>query len=759
MRLKFVNLINFSNLKNIFLLILIFATAISAQSNPDSLKAKLPGLKGEERVELLNRISSIYRDLSDFEEAEKYCQEALSIAVELNYKEGIIDSENNLSAINLLSGQLQQGIPLARQALSKAVAADYIYGIGTALRNVSIYHINTNEPTAALDTIKLAISYFEEINDTLGIAASLTTEGVAYTKLNKINESVESFENAADLYLSQGSTYQAAHSYLNLGSIYTTVMGDHEKGVLFSTKALQNFEKVGDEFKAAYAKLVLGINYEELGDLEKPIELYSQSLKIFEDSGNPLLIANAVNNLGEVYKKRKEYEKAVSFYNRSLEISIEISNKESIAVALNNLGECSYYLDRINEAKDYYEKSFKILEELNDKHKMSISLNNQAEVYLKLNNNKRAISFSERAKEKAGEVGARAEEIRAYKNLVDAYEKSGRYKSALTAYKNFTALKDSVDSKKNSEQTAKILAEYETAQKESEIDLLRANNELKEAEIDKQQTIAFFLITISFLLLVFVAIYYKRYVAHKATNKKLLESEKELKELNNTKDLFFSIVAHDLKGPFNSLLGITEMLSEDIDELSQNEISNLSREVNQNARNVYRLLENLLDWSSSQLGKYNFEPGSFDMNEVVTQNVNLYRKMSKDKEIKMQVRLGSNVDAYADKNMIDSVVRNLINNAIKFTRRGGEVTILTESENGKALLKIVDTGIGMSKEELEKVFELQGEIKRPGTEKEKGTGLGLVLARDFIEQNDGKIEVESDEKTGTTFTIHLPAKK
>lgn len=740
-----------------FLLILISLLTTTAQIEPSNLIEKLEEVEGAERVELLNEIALKYRIASNFQEAENYAGQSLELARDLNYLEGIVDAENNLASINLLSFNLETGINLTRNAYKKAESESYNTGIATALQNIGLYYINSNQSTMALDTLNMALEIFEELNDTMGIASVLTALGVANARANNINRSLEQYKQAGELYSSNNNSYRAAHAFLNLASIYSTVIGDFEQSFYYSTKALENFEIVGDEFKAAYAKLILGITYEELGDLEKPIPLYLDALEVFEKSGNKVLISNAINNLGEAYKKRKNYERAIEYYNQTLELSKEIENDEGIAVALNNLGECSFEVGDYGEAESYYKESYNILEKLNDKHKMSISLNNQSEIYLRLNSYAGVIRLSTEAVKLAEEVGAREEKRRAYHNLYLAYKERGNYKAALENYQAYEDVKDSLIADQQSENTARMLAEFESKQHESEIELLKTQNELHEAELERQNDITLFLIISSFVLLVFAGIYFKKYKQHKATNKKLVESEKRLKELNKTKDLFFSIIAHDLKGPFNSLLGITEMLSDDIEILSNEEINNLSREVNQNARNVYRLLENLLIWSSAQLGKYQFQPEKFDLNEVVTQSINLFRKMSKDKELNLDINLGSNVFVEADKNMIDSVTRNLINNAIKFTPRGGKIVIETKQLNGKTLFRVEDNGIGMSRDEVDRIFDLESDIKKHGTEQEKGTGLGLVLAKDFVQKNSGTIEVESTEGKGSVFAITLPS--
>lgn len=737
--------------------IILLSYTLFAQLNPEGYLNRLKETEGIERVDLLNKIAEIYRDQSNFSEAIQYAEKALAAAKADEYKVGEINASNILANTYLLSQLLDAGIEFARTALSSSHKLQYKYGIANAFRNIGIFHIYSNQSVLAIDTLRTAVEMFEQMKDTLNKAAALTSLGVANTKLNNIDKSAEQYKEAAQLYSSMGNNYQAAHAYLNLGSIYTTIIGDYQQGLDFSLSALNNFQEAGDEFKAAYARLVIGQTYEQLGDLDTPIKYYSDALEIFKDSGNSYLVINAINNLGEVYKAKREFNTAIEYYEEALKLSKESDLEEGVAIALNNIGECYFQLESYNLAIDYYNQSFPILAKLNDSHKMSISLNNQAATLIKLNSPLPAIPLAERAINLAEKVGAKEETKKGLESLYEANRELGRYKDALSYFIEYEELKDSLINEQRSSQLSKVLAEHKAEQNKNEIELLTKSAELKEAELARQEVLTYLLIALSITLLIFGVIYYIRYTERKAMNKKLVKASEELNEINSTKDLFFSIIAHDLRGPFNSLLGITEILAEDSRELSTEEITNLSKEVNQNARGVFLLLENLLEWSSSQLGKISYNPQKFDLNEVVIQNINLYRKTASVKNIDVNFTHNNNATVYGDKNMLDSVTRNLINNAIKFTPKNGKIDIETIKENSKVVLSVQDSGMGISQEEIDKIFKLGSEVKRAGTENEKGTGLGLVLCKEFVNKNNGTIEVNSEEGKGSLFKVTLPS--
>lgn len=240
------------------------------------------------------------------------------------------------------------------------------------------------------------------------------------------------------------------------------------------------------------------------------------------------------------------------------------------------------------------------------------------------------------------------------------------------------------------------------------------------------------------------------------TNEKLTASEKDLKHLNATKDKFFSIIAHDLKGPFSSLLGLTEIMKEDTETISADELRKMSEGIYNASRKVYALTENLLEWSRSQLNMLNIKKESFDLNELVKNNVRLYKNIIQSKRITLNKELSLESFVNTDKDIIDFTLRNLLHNAIKFTKNDGEIKISTIVEKNFMNVEVSDTGIGIPEGMLYKLFTIESAFTSPGTEEEKGTGLGLILTREFIEKIGGQISVRSKVNHGTTFTFTIP---
>lgn len=246
----------------------------------------------------------------------------------------------------------------------------------------------------------------------------------------------------------------------------------------------------------------------------------------------------------------------------------------------------------------------------------------------------------------------------------------------------------------------------------------------------------------------------------KAYNKELNEAEKKLIEMNNSKDKFFSIIAHDLKNPFQGFMRLTEVMLVDFDEMSRDELKNYLQEIHLSAEKLYKLLENLLTWSRVQIGKIPYEPEEIKLSDIIESAVLLYKDNVNSKKINIHNSIKNDQKVFADKNMIDAVIRNLLSNAIKFTNFEGNIKIYIENGENSDMLQLVieDDGIGMSSEELEKIFRLDYQLIKIGTANEKGTGLGLILSKELIEKNSGRLQLESTEGKGTKSIIFLPKK-
>jgi len=249
------------------------------------------------------------------------------------------------------------------------------------------------------------------------------------------------------------------------------------------------------------------------------------------------------------------------------------------------------------------------------------------------------------------------------------------------------------------------------------------------------------------------------WVYYRMANKYLLIIESrnnELAQINATKDRFFSIIGHDLKAPFNSILGFSEILIEQINNKNDDSIEKYAKIIHDSSERAFLLLGNLLEWSQTQTGKMQFNPKSFNLITEVNAVKELLNEMALQKSITIEIEIQENLMVFADKEMINTVLRNLVSNAIKFTQTSGRITISAKKIKNDLIVNITDNGIGMPKEHIVKLFTVSDNYSTPGTQNEKGTGLGLILCKEFVEKNNGKIWVESIVGNGSSFYFSLP---
>lgn len=239
---------------------------------------------------------------------------------------------------------------------------------------------------------------------------------------------------------------------------------------------------------------------------------------------------------------------------------------------------------------------------------------------------------------------------------------------------------------------------------------------------------------------------------------KLEASEKELRLSNEAKDKLFSILAHDIRNPFSFMIGISETLMEHHDDLEPDEIQEIYKRIHHTSTQTHKLFEHLMDWAQSQSDRLIFEPRKFSLSSIVKENVELLEEFAKDKQIELEAKCDEDKFAFADENMVKTILRNLTLNAIKFTRNGGIVKIETKMINSHAEVSVIDNGIGIPESIQENLFSAGNGASTLGTAKEKGLGIGLILTKELVSKCNGEITVESEPGKGSKFTFTLPVK-
>ncbi|MFO7830338.1 MAG: PAS domain-containing sensor histidine kinase, partial [Bacteroidales bacterium] len=248
----------------------------------------------------------------------------------------------------------------------------------------------------------------------------------------------------------------------------------------------------------------------------------------------------------------------------------------------------------------------------------------------------------------------------------------------------------------------------------------------------------------------------------KHAEKEILHQKKEIEEQrdklalsNATKNKFFRIIAHDLRNPISTLVSSTNLVFNDFEDYNKAQTKNIIAELNKLSQTTFNLLENLLDWSSTQMGDVQFAPKPIEIKMIVNENIELIKRKVDQKNIELNIEIPENIVAYADEDMIKTVIRNLLSNAVKFTPENGQIKISAQSEKDEVLFKIKDSGVGIEPKDLPKLFKIDQHHTTPGLSNEKGSGLGLILCKEFVEKNGGTITIDSKPQKGTSIIFTL----
>ena len=519
---------------------------------------------------------------------------------------------------------------------------------------------------------------------------------------------------------------------------------------------------LGDSLLISASLNNIGNVYFQMGDYSNALNYYNQSLVLKENANNLVGVAIMFNNIANVYHKLNDGTKALSSYFKALEI-IE-AEKEVVwkSTLLENIGQL--YLDRgeISKCLVYYHRALLESEKRGDRISISSVKSSFAIAHLKNEEYGVALGLFEEAVGIAKEMGVLRIELDCYYYMSDLYEQKNNYEKSLGYFKKYDKIREKINKENSSKEIAEIQAKFQLVKIDSENEILKQRNTIQKLEIDKQKTrnTLLFCLGVLILFLVIYSMYISRF--WKRHNKILTEKNRIISEKNNsltslnaTKDKFLSIVAHDLKNPFNAVLGFTDLLIDRYTELEDSMRQEYIEIIHKSAHHGSLLLDTLLTWSRSQMGVMQYNPIPFNASQVIEEEMEGLEEKALAKSISLEFRKNETVLVHADSDMIRTVVRNLGNNSIKFTKEKGKVVFSIKAENGKAVVAVEDNGVGINPADKSKLFNLDSNYSKPGTSNEKGTGLGLILCKDFVEKNGGEINVESQEDVGSKFWFTL----
>ena len=551
---------------------------------------------------------------------------------------------------------------------------------------------------------------------------------------------------------------QQVLSYVAIARVFN-IVGDYYKSAQFLRQALKINEAGKDINSLAMILIDLGNVNASMGHIEEAFSNYERVLRYKNDIAKKFE-AEALFHFAHLYTLQGNYQEALGNHKKSLAIVRRLSDRYSEAQSLNDIGMLYALMGNDEKSLANHLVALEIRQALNDKRGMAESHNNIGSFYFKQKDPEKAVASGMLALEKGLESQAQDQIFRSYELLSQCYKDLADYKNALAYMELSLAIHEFIQNEKQERHLQETQNRYVLGKMENEIEKLDALHLAREKEIAAQKQFRNILFLGVVLVAVIALLVLYLYLVKRRSNRRLEVAKTEvqqqnitLQELNHTKDKFFSIISHDLKGPLSSLTSFSHLLIDHLDSMSKEEIQLLAKDLDKSVRNLFALLENLLEWSRSQTGNIDFTPEVFDLTAVLENNKNLLEGQAKSKKISLHVDRLSTCLVKLHKQSINTVVRNLISNAIKFTPEGGAIQVGVRNTNQRISISVKDNGVGIPPEAMSKLFRIDRKHSTKGTASEKGTGLGLILCKDFVEKNGGKISVQSEPGKGSVFSF------
>lgn len=617
--------------------------------------------------------------------------------------------------------------------------------------------LGTQNIIKALELSKKAVALTENSNNIPLKVKAYRTLGAYYYLSANFGLAIANYQKALELTTENNKA--KAQIYYALGDC-NYALGNLPNAIKLSLEALKIFETLNLPNELINVYVLISSIYERQNSFTKAIEFNLKAAQIFENNKNTFRTLTVYENIGKIYALQKKYKLSEVYYKKALSIYKSIGNKAGEAITYQNIAKLYYAQMDYKRALKFYQMSYNISKQANSGVLETSILLGLGNTELMLNNYGVAEQNYKQALQKAKLLNQRFELKEAYEGLAIISKSNNQGLASKTFSLLSNQIKDSLfnDSILASVTNTQLIYDKEKAQQQ--LSLLKQNEELSKAQLVKEKQLRNMLLAIVglFVLLAIVFFYFfinnKRISKSLANQNKILEIQtEELGRLNNVKDRFFSIISHDLRNNLTTMKLYFDLMSNK--KYKPENTEELTRQIASSVENNIDLLENLLVWAAAQIKGMPlvFEP--LNVIELVDKNIALAASLAHQKNINL-VNLCNEEDVvFADGNTINLVLRNLIVNAIKFTNDGGEVSIASITENGVTKVSVIDNGIGIDKDKLNKLFTQHKNPSTQGTANEKGTGLGLMLCHDFIKQNNGTIYAESEKGQGTVFTFEL----
>lgn len=580
------------------------------------------------------------------------------------------------------------------------------------LRRIALQSTRPDEIVKYADEL---IELASKHNEFVWLHRGYLQKGNAYKLLGDFETAIRHYFKSAEMARQGGYQTGVGGAFLAIADAYGN-NGDHSNGLRYRRQAISILRYSGDSLNLAAALLNAGYEYYQVGQFDSALFYYQESGQIYELKDFLLGKAYNLGNAGLVYAKTGEHGKATQF---------------------------------LAEATD-------MLVKLGDSYGITEFQTEMASIYQQKGDFAAAESLLLEALKYAQADGLRERIRDASFGLSELYRLMNDHEKAYSHLSRYVAYRDSINNEDIIRKMADLRTEFEVGRKQAEVDLLNAQARTQRLLLIGGAVVLLLILVVVYVLFKLYKLRERAIKISKERRKIIASQRNKLEELNDTKDRFFSIISHDIRGPVNNFHGVAQLLQMSLDSGETEDLVFIAQTLEKSSMELSALLDNLLHWAMSQQGKFPYFAETINLTRLCNDNLSMMENMAASKEIQLSGKVEAGVKLVADKNSVSTIIRNLLSNALKFTEKGGRVSLSLETNDEGAVIRIADTGVGMSEEKMKTLFGFEAGRSHWGTAGEKGVGLGLNLVKEFVDMNHGRIEVESEEGKGTAFTVYFP---
>ncbi len=635
----------------------------------------------------------------------------------------------------------------------------FLFGLYAGFSHTAYASLPASFGITEVDSLKQILARSQNPQDKI---KTLETLGKRYYYESELDKALEAENQLLEVISKHGTKFDSAKCFRLIGLVYLQKSW-YDKSLDNFMRAQQLFGEYGDSSLQATTLMNVGIVHDYMQNLPMSLAYYNKALSFFKRNNDVTGIADCELNIAILLIKQNKYQQACENLLSAAEIYEKTGNKSSLAAAYINLGLSYKKMKNFGLAIDYHDKALAIWKQQDDQYHICMYYLNMGEIMLDMQKPDDARSYLIEAEALAKTLDSKDLLSKAYEFLSDYHAARKNFGAAYTYLNKSKQINDSILNAETTEKVNQIQYQYEISKREADNEHLVKQNLDKELQLSKKNLTLYILTGVLVVIALLVLLLVNQNRLKRRANQKLedqnkqIESQKdELVKLNASKDRFLSILAHDIKNPLSSIIGISEILVNDYQTLSEKERKDFTQDLHMLATNLSEIINTLLTWSTSQSGLITYRPKTFSIGILASKTIHNLETVAKQKDLKLVNNADRELSVLADENMIYSVFHNLINNAIKFSHTGAEIRIETNRVNGFAEISVIDSGIGLSPESQSKLFRYDQHLLNKGTAGESGTGLGLILCKDFVEKNGGTIKVESAINKGSTFVFTLP---